>query len=175
MIKIVKLFLCLFFFCLIITGPLKSENLPIVYVDVQKILNESTVGKKVQNSISTKISKNLKVFEKKEEELKSQESEILNQKNILSKEEFDIKVGKFKEEVKNFSNKKKNFDTEIKSEKIKTANMMVLKLNQILANYAAEKSIGLVFQKKNIIIGKSELDITKNILKIFNEQVKSIN
>ena len=48
-------------------------------------------------------------------------------------------------------------------------------LNKILASYASEKSISLIVQKKNILIGKSELDITKDILKIFNDQVKSIN
>ena len=175
MIKFIKLFLCLFFFNLISISTLKADNLPIVFVDVQKILNESATGKKVQKSISDKVNKNLKIFEKKEKELKDEENEIVNQKNILSKEELDNKVVKFRKEVQNFRNKKKEFDNEIKKERLKSVNKMVLRLNEILADYASEKSIGLIVQKKNIIIGKSDLDITNDILKIFNSKVKSIN
>ena len=94
---------------------------------------------------------------------------------MLSKEELDKKIGKFQQEVKIFRNKKTKFDSDINQERIKSINKMVGILNQILANYASEKSIGLIVQKKNILIGKSELDITKDILKIFNDQVKSIN
>ena len=51
---------------------------------------------------------------------------------------------------------------------------MVDKLNRILSQYAADESIDIIIQKKNIVIGKSELDITETILKIFNKQVKSL-
>ncbi len=175
MIKFIKLFLCLFFFNLISISTLKADNLAIVFIDVQKILNESASGKKVQKLISDKVNKNLKIFEKKEKELKDEENEIVNQKNILSKEELDNKVVKFRKEVQNFRNKKKEFDNEIKKERLKSVNKMVLRLNEILADYASEKSIGLIVQKKNIIIGKSDLDITNDILIIFNSKVKSIN
>ena len=175
MIKSINFFLYLLFFNIFLISPLKTENLSIAFVDVQKILTVSNTGKKLQKSISDKINKNLKIFANNEKDLKNKESEILKQKNVLSKEELDKKIGKFQQEVKIFRNKKTKFDSDINQERIKSINKMVGILNQILANYASEKSIGLIVQKKNILIGKSELDITKDILKIFNDQVKSIN
>ena len=44
----------------------------------------------------------------------------------------------------------------------------------ILAEYANDNSISIIFQKKNIIIGKTELDITEDILKILNANHKKI-
>ena len=175
MIKNIKFFLFLSLFNVILISPSKSENVSIAFVDVQKILSESNSGKKFQKSISDKVNKNLKIVQKEEKDLKNQESEILKQKNILSKEELDNKITKFQKEVQNFRNKKKKFDTDISKERSKFVNKMFEYLNKILANYASEKSISLIVQKKNILIGKSELDITKDILKIFNDQVKSIN
>ena len=52
---------------------------------------------------------------------------------------------------------------------------MVNEINKILTQYASDNSVSLVIQKKNIIIGKTELDITPEILKEFNNKVKSIN
>ena len=51
---------------------------------------------------------------------------------------------------------------------------MVVYLNKILGKYASENSISLVIQKKNIVIGKSEMDITKPILEIFNKEIKDV-
>ena len=175
MIKNIKFFLFLSLFNIILISPLKSENPSFVFVDVQKILSDSNSGKNFQKSISVKLDKNLKNFQKIEKKLKDQENQILKQKNILSKEELDNKVVKFKNEVQNLVNKKNKFDASIKEERSKFFNKMIVNLNKILANYAEEKSISLIVQKKNILMGKSELDITTDILKIFNEQVKSIN
>lgn len=41
-----------------------------------------------------------------------------------------------------------------------------------MAKYAEENSISFILQKKNIVIGKSDLDITDQILEIFNKTVK---
>ena len=175
MVRDIKFFLYIFLFNIILINPLKSENLPTYFVDVQKILTESNAGKKLTKSISDKVNKNLKIFENEEKDLKKKEDEILKQKNILSKEELDNKIVKFKQEVQSFNNKKKKFDLDINNERLKSINKMVKILNEMLANYASENSIGLIIQKKNILIGKSELDITNDILNIFNNQVKSIN
>ena len=57
--------------------------------------------------------------------------------------------------------------------KLKLTGKMVSSLNRILGKYADENSISLIIQK-NIVIGKSKMDITKQILEIFNKEVKEI-
>ena len=44
-------------------------------------------------------------------------------------------------------------------------------IKPILAKYAEEKKISLVLQKQNVVIGKSDLYITHQILKIVNEKI----
>ena len=51
-------------------------------------------------------------------------------------------------------------------------NQMVQSLNNILSKYADENDISLIIQKKFIVIAKSGLDITSEILKIFNKENK---
>ena len=48
-------------------------------------------------------------------------------------------------------------------------------LNQIepiLSNYMKENSVNILLDRKNIFIGKSELDITEKIINILNEKFK---
>ena len=43
-----------------------------------------------------------------------------------------------------------------------------------MSEYSAKNSISLIIQKKNIVIGKSDLDITSQILKLVNAKIKSV-
>jgi Skp family chaperone for outer membrane proteins len=49
------------------------------------------------------------------------------------------------------------------------------KLTLILAEYADKNSISYIIPKQNIIIGKTELDLTNIILEILNSKIKNID
>ena len=48
-------------------------------------------------------------------------------------------------------------------------------LNPLITNYLQKESIQLLLQKDKIIFGDDKLDITKEILKIFNEKHRKIS
>ena len=48
-------------------------------------------------------------------------------------------------------------------------------LNPLITNYLKKESIQILLQKDKIIFGDDKLDITKEILKIFNEKHSKIN
>lgn len=173
--KLSKYCSSIIFSLLIITHVSHAEDLKISFVDMDKIIATSTAGKKVQKSINNQIKKENEKFKKKEASLKKKEEDILKQKNIISKEELDLKIKDFQKNLNELRSEKNNFNRAITKKNLEATNKMVNEINKILTKYAADKSISLVVQKKNIIIGKSELDITDEILKEFNSQIKSID
>ena len=52
---------------------------------------------------------------------------------------------------------------------------MLEKLNPIISDYVEKNSISIVLPKKMIIIGKKNLDITKQILEALDKSVQKIN
>ena len=48
-------------------------------------------------------------------------------------------------------------------------------LNPIIADYMKENKILLVLDKKGILLGDTGLDITSDIIKILNKELKSLN
>ena len=168
-----------FFFIIFIiffnTGIVKSENLDLAYVDVDQIISNSKAGKKFFNVLNQSIEKGRKEFIKIANDLKSNEAEILKQKNILSQEELNNKIKELKLKIKDYEKKKLNFNTKINKKRLKGSQIMLKSLREILAIYASENQLALILQKKNILIGKTSLDITKPIMEIFNKKVKNIN
>ena len=59
--------------------------------------------------------------------------------------------------------------------KVKNTKKILEFLNPIITNYVEKNSISLVIPKKNIIIGQKKLDITEKIIKLLNDQKKSLN
>ena len=146
----------------------------IAFVDIDLIINGSDLGKKLNKQINNKIKKEEVKFKQKEKDLKEKEDKILNQKNVLSEDELNKLLLNLKKEITDFKKNRLAINKEIRDQKLKETNLLVSNLNNILANYAEKNSISLIIQKKNIVIGKSELDITKEILDIFNKEVKSL-
>ena len=56
--------------------------------------------------------------------------------------------------------------------RIGATNKLISKLSPILQEYAKKNSVSLILQKKNIVMGKKEIEITDEILEITNKEIK---
>ena len=60
--------------------------------------------------------------------------------------------------------------------KKKKYSLIILKnINPILTNYADKNNITLILEKQNILVGAKVLDITDEILDLFNKDVQTKN
>ena len=109
-----------------------------------------------------------------EEELKKEESDLIKQKNVISNEEFEKKLSLLRNKASDYQKQRKKFNDSINKKRLDATSELVSLIQPILAEYANNNSISIIFQKKNIIIGKTELDITEDVLKILNENHKKI-
>ena len=99
---------------------------------------------------------------------------MISQKNVLSKEEFENKLKDLRNEISNYQKERNKTSTEITQSRIKASTKLINKLTPILEEYSKKNSIRIIIQKKNIVMGKKDDDITKDILEIINQKVKSI-
>ena len=56
----------------------------------------------------------------------------------------------------------------------KVGNEILNHINEILTQYSKRESISLIIEKKNVVIGKSDLDVTSDILSLLNNKIKKI-
>tara|TARA_B100000242_G_scaffold267270_1_gene216640 strand:- start:189 stop:650 length:462 start_codon:yes stop_codon:yes gene_type:complete len=144
----------------------------IAFIDIDKIINESEFGKKTYKNIDNNFEKENKKLIELEKSLVSKEQEILKQKNILSEDELNKKITNLKKEINDFKKKRNSINEKFNKIRLEKTNEMVQSLNVILSKYADDNDISLVIQKKFIVIAKTGLDITNDILEIFNKENK---
>ncbi len=151
-----------------------SESL-IVFLDMNKIMLQSAAGKSITVQLEKLHKNNITTFKQKEEELKNKETSIVSQKNVLTKEEFEKKINSLRKEANEYRIKRRDLINSLTKKRVEAQNKLIKTINPILADYSKKNSISMIIQKKNIIIGKSELEITDDILEILDKSLKTID
>ena len=95
-------------------------------------------------------------------------------KNLLSKEEFQKEISNLRTEVKNYNNERNEKINSLTKKRLESMEIILKTLSPILTEYSKNNNISLIMDKKNIIIGKTELNITKEILILLDEKIKKI-
>jgi outer membrane protein len=150
------------------------SNEKIFYIDMDFIMNNSLAGKSIMKQMDKKKALNMKNFTKQEETLKKEENKLISQKNVLDKKKFEEQVNAFQNKVSDYKSNSNKIANEFSKKLTNAQKKLTNTLTPILANYSAQNSISFIIPKKNIIIGKTELDLTNTILKLLDSKVKSI-
>ena len=157
----------------IISLPLYSKE-KIVYLDVEKIMQESIAGKAIIAKIKKKRDTSISQFKKKEKDIFEKEKKLISQKNVLNEEEFKKKIQELRGDISNYQKERSKASNEITQARIKASTNLIKKLTPILEAYSKENSIRIIVQKKHIVMGSKEDDITKDILELVNQKIKSV-
>ena len=167
MFKKIILVICIFF---INFGAESNEK--IAFINIEYLFENSNIGKTVINNLKENKSKNLELIKIKETELINEENEIKKTQNIISKDELSKKISSFRKNVEIYNKEKDEILKKFKKIENDELNTFFKKINPILQDYMNKESIDLLFEKKNIFIGRSTSDITQAILKIINIELK---
>ena len=167
-----KIFISVLLFSLILVPGYSSEK--IVYLDVEKIMQQSIAGKSIIAQLKKKREASISTFKKKEKVIIEKEKKLIAQKNVLSKEEFESKIIELRKDISNYQKERNKTSNNIARSRIKASTKLINKLSPILEEYSNKNSIRIIVQKKNIVMGKKEDDITKDILELVNQKVKNI-
>ncbi len=162
----------LLFFLFFYTKSFADEK--IVYLNVNLLLTSSESGIYINNELQKINKKNLDEFKKIETSIKSEEDKLLKQKNILKEDEFNNKVEILREKYKSYQKLKSKKNNDLKVLRDNSRNQILKIINEILAEYSTKNNISMVIEKKNVVIGKTDLDITKNILNLLNIKIKKV-
>tara|TARA_B100001115_G_scaffold15778_1_gene11042 strand:- start:393 stop:917 length:525 start_codon:yes stop_codon:yes gene_type:complete len=173
--KYIKIFLIICFFN---THAFSNENqikFPVKYIDINLIVNESLVGKKIKKIISDESNKLINKHKKKEDELLNKKNQILSKKNVLNEKDFENEVNQHQQNVEKYHSNKKNDLEKLNKKNIELSKNFMVKIDEIVINYAKENSIDLLLKKDALIVSNSQLDISKDILDEVNKKIKKID
>ena len=129
-----KKIICILVF-LTISFPSYS-NEKIVYLDVEKIMQESVAGKSIISKLKKKRESSISQFKKKEKDIIDKEKKLIAQKNVLNKEEFQNKLKDLRNEISKYQKDRNKVANEIATIRVKASKRLISKLTPILEEYS---------------------------------------
>ena len=144
------------------------------YLDFKLILNKSTAGKKAQDYLKNKLNKGIEEIKKKENKILEEEKKLIQQKKIISPEEYKKKISDLRKTVSTIQKERNKLLETVARERAKAKNELLKNLNPIIENYMSSNNIKMIIDKKNLIKADKSLDITKIVIDLLNQKVKSV-
>ena len=169
---LVKFFVVTFF--LIICTHTFAE-VKVVVVDMKFVLNNSKAGKGAQDFLLKSFQDNQKKFADLEKKLKKEEDDLLEKQKILSKEEYSKKADDLRKKVIDYQSERRTSLDKIAIQRTESRETLIKKISPILDAYIKENNISLVFDKKEMLGGRPELDITQVIIDKLDKELPSLN
>ena len=157
---------------------LTSKNIEIEkigIVDFRFILKKSNAMKILGEKFISLENEMNKKIKSKQAYLKNRELNITKQKKDLSTLEYKNKIDSFKSEVlkvqKQFKEERLILNNSFKNIQNDLKDMLA----KVIKNVSVEKKINVVLLKENVFLyNNASIDITDEVLQIFNERTKSL-
>ena len=166
-----RFFFPLFLVFLMLSTPVISEQ-KIVFIDMDRLISVSKPGSSIFDQLKDINNENLNFLKEEEKKFKEKEKKLIAQKNIITKADFTNKVDKLKSEINIYNQNRKKMIQEFNKLKIVSTNKFLKEINPILTKFSNENEISIILQKKDLLIGKTELDITDKIISIIDNEIK---
>ena len=165
-----KKFLIIFFIFFISTNLSNSKET--AFVDIDYIVANSNIGKKVLENINKLDKKNIENLKKKNKSLQELEITIKNKKNVISEDAFNKEVISFQKKVQEFKAEKNEIVKNFNDFKRKELKNIFKKISPIINDYMEENSISILLDSKNIFMGSKKSNLTEDILDSINKEFK---
>ena len=147
----------------------------IAFIDLNIVFDNSNAGKKINKQDSDKKKKNNKNFNELKKKFDADRDKLIAQKNVISPEEYEKKLIELDGNLKRYNSKITKENKELNQYQLKVRKKFFDDIRPILEDYAKKNSIDVILKKENILIGKTTLDISKDILDLFNKKIKTIS
>ena len=138
-------------------------------------MNKTSAGKSISLKLEKMHKANIAEFKKIEDKIKEEEASILSQKNILSEVDYSKKVNLMNNKIDQYKKNRQEKINLVTKKRIDATQKLLIELNPILLDYSKENGISIILQKKNIVLARTDLDITDKIIEIANTKIKKID
>ena len=157
------------FFIFYLTKSYSSEN--IIFIDFDKIINQSNIGQKINSQIKDFNKKKTDELKTLKSNLKKKEETLIKQKNIISSEDFNKRYANLKKEIDEYNILNQEVIESQKNNLINEKKKLIILLQPILSEYMKKNDIKFIMNKQNILIGREDLNKTLEIIDMVNKKI----
>lgn len=141
------------------------------YVDLQKAIQSTSVGKKAKSELEAEFNKRKKDIESRQADIKKMGEDLEKKKGVLSDEAMQKKQAEIQEEMMKYQELVGKNQMEIQKKERDLTNPILEKMRDVLDKIAKADGYSVIFEKneQNVLWIKSEYNLTDKLVKEFEK------
>ena len=165
-----NVFKILTFFIFLTTSSFANQS--IAYINIDNVISKSIPGKNLLKKLNELEKAEIKKLTDKRKLKTKKKDSLISKKNIISDNEFNNQFKELQKELNKFKVNESKVLKELKAKKNKSILEFLNFINPLIQKYMDENSISILIEKKNIFIARSNYDISDNLIKIIDQNIK---
>jgi outer membrane protein len=163
-------------FTLTLGLPSWAADLSIGVVDPDKVLNSTTVGKKVKEALDDYQRTRQKLLDSQASELQTMQDDLVKQGALLSPTAKQEKEASFRQKADAYQQRLQQFTREYQTKRSEVLGEFAKKLEHVVREIAEKEKIALVVEKGGagagalILYSQPSIDLTDRVIKALNDK-----
>jgi outer membrane protein len=151
-----------------------ADEIKLGYVDLQKAIQETTVGKKAKKELETEFNAKKTELQKREADLKKMNEDLEKKKSALSDDVRNKKSQELQAEMMKFQREVSESQMNIQKKERELTQPILEKLQASMEKIAKDGGYTMIFEKseQSVLWAKKEVDLTDAVVKEFEKTQK---
>lgn len=163
----------IFYACM--THPAYSEEFKVGYVDSQKVLDDSLMGKQIKDSVNEYVQSRQKIIDIEEAELRKLQEEISKQEAILSPDARQEKEELFQKKFMEYQKKVGELQKEIQQRRTEKLEEFNNELAKVVKTIGEKEGYAIIFNNLDVNVvmyAKPSLNLTGRIIQEMDKNIQ---
>jgi outer membrane protein len=158
----------------LLVASLASAEFKLAYVDVQKAIEKTAMGKKAKEEMKKEADKRNKDLEKKKADVDKMREDIEKKRSVLADEAFAKRAEELQIEMQKFNQLAAKAQGELQKKESELLEPIVKKMKVVIEKLAKEKGISMVIQSNQnaqiVLYASNESDLTDELVKAVDKE-----
>jgi len=176
LIPVLLIFLWTAVLCCSVTAG-EAAQVKIAVINMQKVVRKSVAGQKAMEKLNNKFESLQKQLRAKQDELKAFKEDIEKKGPLMNEDAKAEKEREYKKALRDFKDQSDDAQFEMRQAESKSMEPVLKELEKVVTRIGEEGGYTLILEKNmpGIYFNASNVDITDEVIKAYDNEVKSKN
>ena len=167
--------ICLTIALILISACAVAAEIKIGYIDLNRALNESEQGKKAVASLEDMVKAKQFIISEKGDKIKKIEEELAKQSSILTEDAIKERKEEREKLLRDYQRMVKDSQDEVQKKQAEYMDAIIKELKKIVLQIGKDEGYSIILEQaeSGVMYHSENIDLTKTLIKRFNETAKS--
>ncbi len=151
------------------TRDARAQTMSVVYVDVDKVVNDCDEGKDATEALKREQSKRQSDIQARETELKKMQDELEKQAKAFSAAAIEKKAAHYQQAYVDFQNLVMKYQRELELREKELFDPIEKRVKDMLREIALRDGYDMILNKRSVPYGRKDLDLTEKVVQEYNK------